>query len=320
MKTWEPVFELCEYVCRPDQLAKVQEATDIAGYVTDTAARETGLAIGTPVITGTDDSGAEAVSTGVVEAGKMMIQFGSSIYMILGTNKLVDDDRLWREEFIVPGLCDISAGTNAAGSLTKWYRDTVFNDFLQVEEKDGTSAYTAMAKELDGIEPGSNGLITLPYFAGERTPINDPLAKGLVLGINLSHTRAHLYKSALEGIGYSINQQIKIMEAHEDVSIDKIYAVGGGVKNETWIQLVADILGKTLSTPKITVGASYGDAMMAALGVKHSGFESFASLTNFIQSGKEYLPNQENHEKYQCYQEIYNQLYEVNKSFMHRLG
>lgn len=320
MKTWQPVPELCEYVCRPEQLAKIQEASDIAGYVTEEAAAATGLTVGTPVITGTDDSGAEAISTGVVEAGKMMIQFGSSIYMILGTNELVDDDRLWREEFIVPGLCDISAGTNAAGSLTKWYRDEVFQDLLQAEKAGGTAAYSAMTEELADIVPGSNGLITLPYFAGERTPINDPLAKGLVLGLDLSHTRAHLYKSALEGVGYSINQQIKIMEAHEEVTIDKIYAVGGGVKNEIWIQLVADILGKTISTPAITVGASFGDAMMAALGIKYPGYETFADLTNFIQSGKEYVPNTENHEIYRCYQEIYDQLYDATKPFMHQLA
>ena len=124
-----PNPELCKPICRPDQLSAIKEANDIAGTVTAKAAAETGLAEGTPVITGTDDSGAEAIGIGVVAPGKMMIQFGSSIYMILGTKELVDDDRLWREEFIVPGLCDISAGTNAAGSLTKWYRDNLFPEY-----------------------------------------------------------------------------------------------------------------------------------------------------------------------------------------------
>jgi xylulokinase len=122
----------------------VKEANDIAGYVTETASKETGLAVGTPVIVGTDDSGAEAISTGVVAPDKMMIQFGSSIYMILGTKELVDDERLWREEFIVPGLCDISAGTNAAGSLTKWYRNTIFPDALELEQNGGPDAYITM--------------------------------------------------------------------------------------------------------------------------------------------------------------------------------
>ena len=159
-----PNPETCLPICRPDQLAEVKEANDIAGYVTETASKETGLAVGTPVIVGTDDSGAEAISTGVVAPGKMMIQFGSSIYMILGTKELVDDERLWREEFIVPGLCDISAGTNAAGSLTKWYRNTIFPDALELEQNGGPDAYITMMQDLDKIPVGSDGLITLPYF------------------------------------------------------------------------------------------------------------------------------------------------------------
>ncbi|MFB6468415.1 FGGY-family carbohydrate kinase [Cytobacillus sp. Hz8] len=318
-KTWQPVPELCAPICRPDQLANVKEAMDVAGYITAKAAIETGLAEGTPVITGTDDSGAEAISVGVVEPGKMMVQFGSSIYMILGTKELVNDDRLWREQFIVPGLCDISAGTNAAGSLTKWYRDTLFVDALADEKAGGQDAYETMMEGVEDIPVGSDGLITLPYFAGERTPINDPDAKGVLFGLTLAHTRKHLYRSALEAVGYSINQQIKIMESHDNVDINQIFAVGGGVKNTTWMQIVADIIGKTINTPAVTVGASFGDALMAALGVHYDGFDSFSSLTKFIKPGKKYVPNMENHEKYKEFQEIYGRLYEATKDLAHNL-
>ena len=319
-KTWEPDPELCNYVCDTSQLAEIKEATDIAGYVSKQASKQTGLAVGTPVITGTDDSGAEAISAGVVESGKMMIQLGSSVYMILGTDKLINDDNLWREEFIVPGLSDISAGTNTAGSLTEWYRDNIFSDILAQEKINDENAYSIMAESISNIPVGSGGLITLPYFAGERTPINDPNSNGLIIGLKLSHTREYLYKSALEGIGYSINQQIKIMESHHEVSIKKIYGVGGGVKNNNWMQIIADILGKTISTPKITLGACYGDAMMAALGVKYDGFNSFSDLSDHIQIGDEYIPNKDNHIKYQYYQNIYEKLYAANKDFMHLLN
>ena len=314
-----PNPESCRPICRPDQLAEVKEANDIAGYVTETAAKETGLAVGTPVIVGTDDSGAEAISTGVVAPGKMMIQFGSSIYMILGTEELIDDERLWREEFIVPGLCDISAGTNAAGSLTKWYRDTIFPDVLQLEKDGGPDAYNTMMKDLDKIPAGSNGLITLPYFAGERTPINDPQAKGILFGLTLAHTRQHMYRSALESVAYSVNQQLKIMLDH-DISIDQIFAVGGGVKNELWMQIVADVTGKAISIPAITVGASFGDALMAASGIKYPGFESFNKLTDFIKPGKTYYPNKETHEAYKKYQKIYDSLYPATVDLMHLLS
>lgn len=314
-----PNPELCRPICRPDQLARIQEANDLAGRVTPEASAQTGLKEGTPVITGTDDSGAEAISIGIVTPGKMMIQFGSSIYMILATKDLVDDERLWREEFIVPGLCDISAGTNTAGSLTKWYRDQLYPDALSIERDESIDAYQTMLKGLDQIPPGSDGLITLPYFAGERTPINDPAAKGCLLGLTLSHTRAHMYRSALEGIAYSIEQQIRIMEAHKEVSIDQIYAVGGGVQNHLWMQLVADVTGKEIATPSVTIGASYGDAMMAATGICHPGFKDFSSLTKFIKPSKTYYPNMESHEKYRKYQEIYDRLYPAVKELMHLL-
>ncbi len=315
-----PNPELCRPVCRPDQLALIREANDIAGTVTVRAAAETGLLAGTPVITGTDDSGAEAISIGVVAPGKMMIQFGSSIYMILGTKELVDDDRLWREEFIVPGLCDISAGTNAAGSLTKWYRDNLFPDALAAEKNGGPDAYQVMMDGVDQIAPGSDGLITLPYFAGERTPINDPLARGCLLGLTLAHTRAHLYRSALEAVAYSVNQQIRIMEAHPDVDIDQIFAVGGGVQNPLWMQIVADVTGKEINTPLVTIGACFGDAMMAATAVKYPGFEDFAALTRFIKPGTTFYPDPEAHRQYQEFQSVYDHLYPTTAELMHALS
>jgi len=318
-KTWQPVPELCEPVCRPDQLAEIREAADIAGYITRQATMETGLAEGTPVITGTDDSGAEAISCGVVTPGQMMLQLGSSVYMILGTSTLVDDERLWREEFIVPGLCDISAGTNTAGSLTKWYRDTVFPDAKLLEGDGGPDAYETMMVGVADIPAGSEGLITLPYFAGERTPINDPQAKGVLFGLTLAHTRAHLYRSALEGVGYSICQQIRLMEEHPEVKIDRIIATGGGTKNPVWLQIIADILGKPIVTPKITVGASYGDALLAALAVKHPGFENYNSLVRFVKDGKIYHPDKEQHKKYQKYQKIYDALYDATANLAHQL-
>ena len=250
----------------------------------------------------------------------MMLQIGSSVYMILGTSELVDDERLWREEFIVPGLCDISAGTNAAGSLTKWYRDNLFADAKAVEAAGGPDAYQTMMEGVESIAPGSDGLITLPYFAGERTPVNDPDARGILFGLTLAHTRAHLYRSALEGIGYSIAQQIDLMRSHENVPIDRIIAVGGGTLNPAWMQIVADILGTPVSTPAITVGACFGDALMAAQAVKYPGFESYDALTDYIQEGVIYQPDMEKHQIYLKYRKIYDALYPVTAELIHDLS
>jgi len=240
--------------------------------------------------------------------------------MILCTKNIVSDHRLWREEYIIPGLYDISAGTNTAGNLTKWYKDNFFPNIDSAESTKNLNPFEAMMLGIDQIAVGSDGLITLPYFAGERTPINDPKAKGMIFGLTLSHSLPHLYRSALEGIGYSINQQLKIMESHKDVEIETIYAVGGGVVNNEWMQIVSDITGKVITIPSVTIGASFGDAMMAGIGIKHPGFESFESLNNYITQEKIYIPNPTNHKKYVIYQEIYESLYISTKELAHKIS
>ena len=311
-----PNPETCKPICRTDQLATVMNTIDVAGGVTAKAAKETGLAEGTPVIVGTDDAGAEAISTGVLEPGDMMLMFGSSLYMILCTDRLVDDNRIWREEFIIPGTFDISAGTNAAGTLTRWFRDNFYEDLLE-EEKTGVNAYELMMEGIEEIPPGSEGLICLPYFAGERTPINDPNAKGMFFGLNLNHTKKHMYRAALEAVGYSIAQHFDIFAEHE-VPINKIMAVGGGTKNPVWMQMVSDISGQEISTAAITIGASYGDAMMAAMSIDY--FDDFSDLASLIKKGTTYYPDMEKHKVYKDYQKIFNKLYEDNKDSMFEIG
>lgn len=308
-----PNPETCKPVCRPDQLATVLNTVEIAGNVTEEAAAQTGLALGTPVIVGTDDSGAEAISTGVFQPGDMMLQLGSSLYMILCTDRFVNDDRIWREEWIVPGTFDISAGTNAAGTLTRWYRDNVFQDKVKEEKETGVNAYTLMLEGIDEIQPGSDGLITLPYFAGERTPINNPDAKGMLFGLTLSHTRQHMYRSALESVAYSINQHFEIFAEH-NVPINRIMAVGGGTKNPMWVQMIADVTNLQIDTPAVTIGASYGDALMAMMGIKF--FDSFADLNKVLKLGKSYIPDPKKHEQYCKYQRIFDGLYPATKEFL----
>lgn len=313
----KPDETLCEPICRPHQLARVGETTDIAGYVTPSAAKETGLAEGTPVTVGTDDSGAEGISCGIGRVGDLMLQFGSSIYMFLVADRLVDDDRIWRERFIIPGSFDVSAGTNTAGTLTRWLRDEIFSDLASSEGEGGGAAYASMAQEAAQVGVGSDGLVFLPYLAGERTPINDPDARGCILGLTLSHTRAHLVRAALEGVAYSINQHFRIFE-QDDVPIRRVVAAGGGTKNELWMQIVADVTGKPIEVPAIGIGACYGDAMMAAVATGHwSGFDEIARR---VKPGVTYEPDFERHESYKRYQEIFDELYPATRDLVHRLS
>ncbi len=307
----------CAPFCRPDQLAACRGTTDVVGTVTARAAAETGLAEGTPVLTGTDDAGAEAISTGIFQPGDMMVMIGSTCYMIYCADHLVVDERIWHDEFIIPGTYSVSAGTNTAGTMTRWYRDQIFLDALTQQEQTGRNAYETMLDGLETIAAGSDGLITLPYFAGERTPLNDPQARGVIFGLTLNHTRQHLYKSALEGVGYSIAQHFYILQ-EQQLPLNKIMAVGGGAKNPIWLQIIADISGQPIHTASVTMGAAFGDALMAALGTGY--FNSFADFSTVIQPGQTYQPNSENHARYQPYRKIFEQLYRVSADLMHQLA
>jgi len=300
-------------VCLTSQLANLKKTTDIAGYITKEAAKDTGFAEGTAVITGGDDSGAEAISSGVMTPGDMLIQMGSTVYMILCTDKLYDDERLWREEFIVPYTYDVSAGTNTSGALTKWVRDTFYPDKVKEQEQGGINAYQAMMQDLKDIPIGSEGLVVLPYFAGERTPINDAHAKGIIFGLNLAHTRKHIMRAAYESVCYSIKHHFEIFKELE-IPINQIIVTGGGTKNKEWIQMLSDVLGIKLQTPSVTIGACYGDALMAMIGANH--IKDFAEAKKLIATGKVYYPNLENTLKYEPYYKMYIELYKQNKKLM----
>ena len=231
-----------------------------------------------------------------------MVQLGSTSYIMYCSDRLVEDDRIWVGDYLVPNTYCIDGGTNTAGALTKWIRDVMFIDFAEDEKARGENAFSKMAKLAEEIPAGSEGLIVLPYFAGERTPINDANAKGVIFGLLLHHTRAHLYRAVLEGVAYSIAQHIDILEEN-GLEIAQFMCVGGGTKNKEWLQIIADVTGREIKTAEVTIGASYGDAMIAAVGTGH--FQSYQELENYIEVDKIIKPNIKNYEKYLTNTNVY---------------
>ncbi len=313
-ETWEIDSEHCGKFCRPDQMAEVMSATDIAGTLSERAAEQTGLAAGTPVLVGTGDSGAEAISTGVTRPGDLMVQLGSSCYFIYLADQMIDDARLWPGTFIIPGIYGVCAGTNTAGSLTRWLRDLLYRDELEA----GEDVFSLMAREAAEVPPGAGGLVCLPYFAGERTPLNDPDARGTFFGLTLSHTRGHMVRAALEGIAFTVAAHVDILEREHGLPIQRIRVVGGGTKNPVWLQAVADACGRTIETARVTVGASYGDALMAAMG--GGAFDSWEELANHIEPGRVVEPNPAVVELYRERRIIFDELYRRNDDLMHQLA
>ncbi len=187
--------------------------SEVAGCVTSQAAGQTGLRPGTPVITGTADAAAEAVGAGLAQVGDMMIMYGSSTFFILKTDIFTQSTHFWTSPFLEAGTFSVAGGTATAGSLTRWFRDQFGQAEVEVQRAGGEDAYTNLARLAASAPPGSNGLVVLPYFYGERTPIHDPLARGMIFGLTLNHTRADVYRALLESVGYAIRHNLEAMQA-----------------------------------------------------------------------------------------------------------
>ncbi|WP_299596322.1 FGGY-family carbohydrate kinase [uncultured Tateyamaria sp.] len=254
------VGDLADDILPLSKLPRLLWSNEIAGHITPAAAADTGLAAGTPVTAGTIDAAAEALSVGVDHPGDMMMMYGSTIFIILRTQTRAADPRIWYAPWLFEGEHASMAGLATSGTLTHWFRDQVARD-LDVAE-----AFPILAQEAAGSPPGANGLLMLPYFSGERTPIHDINAKGALFGLNLTHTRGDIYRALIEGIAHG-TRHVTDTFAELGQSPTRLLAVGGGTKNALWLQATSDITGIDQIVCEKTVGASYGDAFLAALAI-----------------------------------------------------
>jgi xylulokinase len=224
---------------------------EVAGTVTAAAAERTGLAAGTPVIAGTIDAWAESVSVGVAAPGDVMVMYGTTMFLLEVLAERRTWPGLWGTVGITPDTYDLAAGMATSGAVTDWLRGLT------------GAAYEDLLAEARAAGHGAGGLVMLPYFAGERTPLFDPDARGLVLGLTLHHGRGHLYRAALEGTAFGVRHNLEAMRAAGGEA-RRLVAVGGGTKGGLWTQIVSDVLGREQVVPSVTIGACYGDARLAA--------------------------------------------------------
>jgi len=313
---WDDRF--AEPIIEREKLPRLLWSNEVAGAVMREAAAETGLAVGTPVTAGTIDAAAEALSVGVVRPGDTMIMYGTTLFFIQITDRPVPDKRMWATAYVMPGRYGIEGGMSTAGALTRWARDTFGQPELEAERAGGRNAYAALADLAATVPAGANGLICLPYFAGERTPINDPEARGVFAGLTLSHTRAHLYRSVLEGTAFGVRHNLETM-AEMGATPKRLVAVGGGAQNRLWLQIVTDIAGVPQVVPERTIGASYGDAFLA--GVASSIIQDMSVLdTEWVKLTATLEPNPVHRPLYDTMFGIYRDLYEASNEQLHALA
>lgn len=312
---WSDRF--CKDFVNLEQLPEILWSHQLAGRVTSKASELTGLAEGTPVSVGTIDAGAEALSVGVTKPGEMMMMYGSTIFMIQVTdNDQAREKRLWAGPYLFPGTWCLLAGMATSGSLTRWFRDQFAPELVAAEKSGGASAYAELVKEAAETKPGAEGVIVLPYFSGERTPVMDPRAKGMIFGLSLTHSRGHIFRAILEGMGHGVKQHVDLFTSI-GARPKTIKSVGGGTKNSIWLQAISDISGVPQEVAPLTFGASYGDALLA--GVAVGLVSSPEEIRTWQGKARTINPDEKLAETYRPLSEIYTSLYDATKNQMHKL-
>jgi xylulokinase len=291
---------------------------EAVGEVTPQAAKQTGLRPGTPVTAGTIDAISEAISVGVMQPGDLMMMYGTTTFFILILDEMVAPDvTLWHTPYAFPGLYDFEAGMATTGALTRWFRDNFARQELAAERAGGPNAYAILTKEAEAVPPGCEGLIILPYFSGERTPLNDPQARGVIAGLSLAHGRGHLYRAILEAIAFGVAHNMEAMQA-AGARPQRAVAVGGGAKSELLLQTVTDITGIEQELPAQTIGASYGDAFLAGLATGLVPMENL--MSEWVRIARHFVPDAERGQAYRDYYRVYRDLYPHTRDDIHALA
>lgn len=306
LEDWDESILALATVSR-EQFGAVHFPAEVVGTVTAQAAAFTGLSKGTPVVAGSADHIASAFSAGVHAQGDLLVKLGGAGDILYCLDRLVVDPRLFLDYHVIPGQFLLNGCMAASGSIIKWFR----------QEFAPQLSYAELDAEASTTPPGAEGLILLPYFLGEKTPIFDPQARGLFLGLTLSHRRAHLYRAILEGIAFGFYHHLQVL-AERNLTAKRARVTNGGAKSLLWKQITADVLGLPLEQIAHHPGSSLGAAFVAGKGV--GLFEDWKDIERFITVESVIQPDAARHDKYRAQFELYRQAYERLKPLFPRLS
>jgi len=283
-----------------DLLPSVLNSFDIAGRITKPIAEKTGLKFKTPVIAGGADNACGAVGSGIIQEGRVMVSIGSSGVVLAQTDNPQADQqgRIHLFNHACPDSWYMMGVMLSAGMSYEWLQKKLFNNSLD---------YSKLDQLAEEIEPGSEGLIFLPYLYGERTPHNDANARGVYFGISGKHDQRHFVRAVLEGVTFALKDSLELIK-DKGVKIKEIRAIGGGAKSKVWQQILADILGEEINLLNVEEGPAFGAALIAGVGV--GVYSSFAEAVNeIIKVKKTIVPRIQNNKKYNQYYQLYKKLY-----------
>ena len=294
-RTWSK--EMCE-ICsvKPEWLAKIYESYEKVGTLLPDVAKELGFPETTIVAAGAGDNAAAAVGTGTVGDGRCNISLGTSGTIFISSKKFgVDSFNALHSFAHADGTYHLMGCMLSAASCNKWWMDDII----------GTKDYAAEQKTIEKL--GENHVYFLPYLMGERSPLNDPFARGTFTGLTMDTTRADMTQAVLEGVAFALRDSFEVAKSL-GIKIERTKICGGGAKSPLWKKMIANILNIKVDVIESEEGPSMGGAMLAAVAAgEYSSVEEiadkFVKVVDTVEPEPQLVAKYE--ERYKQFKEIY---------------
>ena len=282
---------------------KVNPSMSVVGHTKEFWETELGIPAGTPVIAGSADHVASTLAAGITKRGDLLIKFGGAGDILYCVDEIETSEKLFFDYHIVPEKYLLNGCMAASGSLVKWFTKDIIH-------QDTPDVFDRLDIEAKKVPPASDGLIILPYFLGEKTPIFDPTARGVMFGLTLSHTNGHIFRAILESVIYGFRHHVEVLR-EMGYRPERIMATNGGAKSKFWCQIAADVLGQTVISYPSHPGSALGVAFLA--GMSAGVFHDWEQIRYFLTDYRIFEPNSEAVEIYNRSYEIYRNIYKQLK-------
>jgi xylulokinase len=318
VKKWSK--EVCDRLGIPlEKLPPAYPCTEVIGEITESAAKETGLKAGTPVVICAGDVAVAQSGAAANQEGKVHLCIGTATWIGVSTSTFRNDPvkPFWGLNHIDPKKYIIAGEMETGGGALMWFRDTFYQEEKKFAAGQGKSVYELINEQVDSIPPGSDKLLFLPWLSGERAPVLDHYARGGFIGLNMGHTKSHMARALMEGVAYHLRW---ICEAMEGVGfqIDGFNGIGGGCSSAAWVQIISDVTGKPLRVVENHLEAgAVGAALTVAVGL--GVYPNMDALDDLIGINREALPDAKRWKRYDAMYREYRSLYEALTPIHRRL-
>ena len=283
------------------------------GTLTAEAARDLGLSAGIPVGQGGADAYVAMFGLGAVREHRAALVTGSSHLLLVLSEREIHAQGLFGSfpDAIVPGLELVEAGQSSTGSIVNWHVNQLCGNVA------GEDRYAVLNRAAGALPIGAEGLICLDYFQGNRTPYTDGDVRGLISGLSLVHTPAHIYRALIESICYGTEVIFRNCRAN-GISLSEVNICGGAVKSPFWLQTHADVSNLPINIPKTSEAPTLGAAIIGAVaGKAHPSLAEASDAMVTIVDRIE--PDAARHEAYRFYVDRYAELYAMMSAWMHKI-